>query len=252
MMPDYASLTGGGLIQVLQASLGGQSDLLSGLSSVTKLAKVGTATLDKIKMTAEVKDGRLFIKPFDVKLGDYATQISGSTGIDGSIDYILKMNVPAGQVGAQLNSLVSSITGGNKLTGDNLVLNIGMGGVFTKPEFALRSVGTEEGKTVKNAVTAVVKDKVEEKKIEAKAIVDDKVNTAKDSANTIITAKKDSLKVKADSLIQSKKDTLSTLVAQKLGVNKDSTDVKLEEVKEKAKGVLKGLLKKKKKDNLPN
>lgn len=254
MMPDYSTVTGGGLIQVLQASLG-QSDLLSGLTSVTKLAKVGTATLDKIKMTAEVKDGRLFIKPFDVKLGDYKTQVFGSTGIDGTIDYVLKMNVPAGQVGTQLNSLVSSLTGSSQeLVGSNMVLNIGMGGIFTKPEFALRSVTSEEGKTVKSAVTATVQAKVDEKKEEAKEIVDTKIETAKDSANQVINAQKDSLKVKADSLLQSKKDTISTLAAEKLGLNKDSVNTKLESVKEKAKGVLNGLLKKKKKkkDNLPN
>lgn len=254
MMPDYSSLTGGGLIQILQASLG-ESDLMSGLSSVTKLAKVSTATLDRIKMQAEIKDGRLFIKPFDVKLGDYKTTIAGSTGIDGTVDYLLKMNVPAGQVGTQLNSLVSSLTGSSQgLVGNNLVLNIGMGGLFTKPEFALKSVTSEEGKTVKNAVTATVQAKVEEKKEEAKAVVETKVEAAKDSANQILTAKKDSLKVKADSLLQAKKDTLSTLAADKLGLNKDSVNSKLGEAKNKAKGLLNGLLKKKKKkkDNFPN
>ncbi|HEY9117063.1 MAG TPA: AsmA-like C-terminal region-containing protein, partial [Roseivirga sp.] len=136
MMPEYSSLSGGGLIQILQASLG-QSDILSGLTSVTKLNNVGAATLEKVRMTAEIKEGRLFIKPFDINIGDYKTTIEGSTGVDGSIDYLLKMNVPAGQVGAQLNSLVSSITGGNNpLSGDNLILNIGMGGLFSKPQFA--------------------------------------------------------------------------------------------------------------------
>ncbi|OEK07453.1 AsmA family protein [Roseivirga misakiensis] len=247
MMPDYTSLTGGGLIQILEASLGGNSDLLSGLSSVTKLAKVGTATLDKIKMTAEIKEGRLFIKPFDVKLGDYQTQVSGSTGIDGSIDYILKMDVPAGKVGGQLNSLVSSFTGGQSIVGENITLNIGMGGVFSKPEFSLRSVSSEEGKSVTGAVTGLVSDKVDEKKEEAKALVDNKVNAAKDTAQQVIEAQKDSLKLKADALLKAQKDSISALAAEKLGLNKDSTDKKLEEVKNKAKGALKGLLKKKKK-----
>lgn len=252
MMPDYSTITGGGLIQILQASLG-QSDLMTGLTSVTKLAKVGSATLEKVKMSAEVKDGRLFVKPFDVKLGDYKTTISGSTGVDGSVDYLLKMNVPAGQVGNQLNSLVSSLTGSSqKLTGDNLVLNVGMGGVFSKPEFTLKSVGSEEGGTVKNAVTTTVKAKVEEKKEETKEVVKEKVEVAKDSANKVIDGAKDSLKAKADTLIQAKKDSIATIAAQKLGVNKDSVDKKLEGVKEKAKGLLNGLIRKKKKKKKDN
>lgn len=247
MMPDYASLTGGGLIQILQASLG-ESDLMSGLSSVTKLAKVSTATLDKIKMQAEIKDGRLFIKPFDMKLGDYQTTIAGSTGIDGTVDYLLKMNVPAGKVGTQLNSLVSSLTGSSQsLTGDNLILNIGMGGLFSKPEFALRSIASADDNSVKNVVTATVEAKVEEKKEEVKEEIESKVAVAKDSANTIIAAQKDSLKAKADTLLKAQKDSLATLAAGKLGLKKDSVDKTLESVKEKAKGALKGLLKKKKK-----
>lgn len=199
-------------------------------------------------MTAEIKDGRLFVKPFDLNLGDYKTTIAGSTGIDGSIDYTLAMNVPAGQVGAQLNSLVSSLTGtSNKLTGDNLILNIGMGGVFSDPKFSLKSIASADGSGIKQTVQASVEAKVEEKKEEVKQEVQEKVDAAKDSARQVIQAKTDTAKAKIDSLLQSRKDSIAAVAAGKLGVEKDSVDKKLEEVKEKAKGVLEGLLKKKKK-----
>ncbi|OEK02956.1 hypothetical protein BFP97_16125 [Roseivirga sp. 4D4] len=247
MMPDYSTLTGGGLIQILQASLG-QSDLMAGLSSVTKLAKVSTATLDKLKMQAEIKEGRLYIKPFDVNLGDYKTTIAGSTGIDGTVDYLLKMNVPAGQVGSQLNSLVSSLTGSNQsLAGNNLILNIGMGGLFTQPEFALKSVSSADGNTVKETVTATVEAKVEEKKEEVKEEIESKVEVAKDSANKVVEAQKDSLKAKVDTLVQAKKDTIATLAADKLGLKKDSVSKVVDGAKEALKGLFKK--KKKKKDN---
>lgn len=249
MMPDYSSLSGEGLIQILEASIG-QSKLLSGLTSVTKLGDVGRATLEKVKMTAEIKDGRLFVKPFDLNLGDYKTTVAGSTGIDGSIDYTLAMNVPAGQVGAQLNSLVASLTGtSNKLAGENLILNIGLGGVFTDPKFSLKSVSSADGSGIKQTVQASVEAKIDEKKEEVKQEVEAKVDAAKDSAKQVIKAKTDTARAKLDSLIQSKKDSIAAVTAGKLGVEKDSVDKKLEEVKEKAKGVLEGILKKKKKDN---
>lgn len=245
MMPDYSSLTGGGLIQILQASLG-DSKILNGLTSVTKLNNLSSATLERVRMTAEIKDGKLFVKPFDLNIGDYKTTISGSTGIDGSIDYLLKMNVPAGQVGAQLNSLVASLTGANnQLVGNNLILNIGMGGVFSDPKFSLQSIASEDGKSVKNTVTAAVTAKVEEKKEEVKQELETQVNAAKDSAKQVLEAKKDTAKAKLDSLIQARKDSIAKVTAAKLGLEKDSVDKKLE----KAKGVLEGILKKKKKDN---
>lgn len=246
MMPDYATLTGGGLIQILQASLDQDSKIVTGLTSLTKLSKLSTSTLEKVKMSAEIKDGRLFVKPFDVNLGEYKTTIAGSTGIDGSINYTLAMDVPTGQIGTQLNGLLSQVTGTSALTGNTVKLNIGMGGTYAKPEFGLRSVGSSDGTDLKSSVSASVKAKVDEKKEDVKAQAQAKVDQAKDSANTVINAKKDVLKAQADSLIQSKKDSIATNLATKVGVNKDSVDKKLEDTKKKAESVLKGLLKKKK------
>ncbi len=250
MMPDYATLTGGGLIQIIQASLDGDSQIMAGLTSLTKLSKISATTLDKIKMSAEIKDGRLFVKPFDVNLGSYKTTVEGSTGIDGSINYTLGMDVPAGQMGTQLNSLVSQVTGGKvSAGGDNIRLNIGLGGIYSKPEFGLRSVGASDGTNIKSAVTASVKAQVDEKKEEAKKQVTAKADQAKDSATVVLDAKKAELKTQADSLLKSQKDSLAATLATKAGVNKDSVDKKLEDAKKKAESAIKGLLKKKKKDN---
>ena len=201
-------------------------------------------------MSAEIRDGRLFVKPFDVNLGSYATTIEGSTSIDGSINYSLGMDVPAGQIGTQLNSLVSQFTGGKvSAAGDNVRLNIGVGGSYNKPEFGLRSVGASDGTNIKSAVTASVQAQVDAKKEEAKQQGNTKVDQAKDSANVVLDAKKDEIKTQADSLLKSQKDSLAANLATKAGVNKDSVDKKLEDAKKKAESAIKGLLKKKKKDN---
>ena len=251
MMPDYTTLSGKGIIQVLQASLG-QSDLMAGLSTVTKVGQVASATLEKVRMSAEIRDGRLFIKPFKAQLGDYETTIAGSTGIDGSIDYDLKMDVPAGQVGAQLNSLVASFTNNAIQTGSNLQLTVGMAGSFTDPKFSLKSVGSGSGNNVTNTVTASVQQKVEDTKEQARAEVDERVNEVKDSANAVVDQKKEEAAQAVNDAVNAQKDSLAAKVSEKVGVNKDSVSKKLEDTKKKAESVLKGLLKKKnkkKKDN---
>jgi len=243
MMPDYSTLTGGGLIQVLQASLG-QSNLLSGLNGVTKLANVGQATLDKVKMQAEIKDGRLFVKPFNVRIGDYKMVVSGSTGIDGSIDYLLKMDVPAGQVGSQLNGLVSSLTGSQFIGGSNLKLNIGMSNTVLDPKFNLRSVGTGDGQSVQGAITASVQQKVEEKKEEVKAEAEEKVAALKDSAQAVVAQQTAVVKDSASKLLTAQTDSVANKVADKLGLKKDSVS---KDLGKKAHDLLNGFLKKKKK-----
>ncbi len=42
-----------------------------------------------------IKDGRVSTKPFDIKLGDYVMNLSGSTGLDQTIDYSGKVKLPA-------------------------------------------------------------------------------------------------------------------------------------------------------------
>jgi hypothetical protein len=80
---------------VAQASLK-DSKLISGITSLTKLDNTSEVTMKDVLMSATIKEGRLSVKPFDVKFGSYKTTVAGSTGIDGSLDYKLKMDVPQG------------------------------------------------------------------------------------------------------------------------------------------------------------
>ena len=107
-------------------------------------------------MSASIDNGRLSVKPFDAKVGDYKATIAGSTGIDGSIDYTLKMDVPAGKLGTQFNSLVSQYTGGKTDPNSNIPLTIGIGRTYNDPSFNL--VTAEQKEQVKDAVKSAAKE----------------------------------------------------------------------------------------------
>jgi hypothetical protein len=113
--PNLRTVNADGLIKIAQAALT-QSKLVSGISSLTKLENTDQVNLKDLLMSANITDGRLSVKPFDVKFGDYKTSVAGSTGLDGSIDYTLKMNVPAGKLGAQYQSFINKNTGANNPT----------------------------------------------------------------------------------------------------------------------------------------
>lgn len=190
MMPNMSTVSGGGLIKIAEAVLT-KSSFVSGLTSLTKLDNADNVTLKDVLMSASISDGRLSVKPFDVKVGNYATTISGSTGLDKSINYTLKMNVPAGKLGSQFNSFLNP--GGN--ANSEITLPISLGGTMTSPKFTLNT--SEQKKQVKDAVTNVVKEKGGEA---IKDIVKD--TPAKDIVSGILggttkadTTKKDSAKV---------------------------------------------------------
>jgi hypothetical protein len=160
LMPNLKTVNGGGLVKIAQASLK-DSKLVSGITSLTKLDNTSEVSMKDVLMSASIKEGRLSVQPFDVKFGNYKTTIAGSTGIDGSLDYKLKMDVPAGKLGSQFNSFVSSYTGGSSDPNSTIPLTIGLGGSYASPTPKL--VMDEQKQQAKEAVTAAVKEETKAK-----------------------------------------------------------------------------------------
>ena len=192
MMPNMATVDGSGLIKIAQASLK-DSKLLSGITSLTKLDDTDDVTLKDVVMSAAIDDGRLTVKPFDVSLGDYKTVVSGSTYLDGTIDYTLKMDVPAGKLGTQFNALVSKYSGQAANADNTIPVTIALGGKYNDPKPTL--IMDERAAEVKEAVKEAAKEegaKAIEKAVkgtEAEKIVKDILGTNKDTAQSADTTK---------------------------------------------------------------
>jgi hypothetical protein len=142
-------------------------------------------------MSATIQDGKLNVKPFDVKFGQYVTNISGSTGLDGSINYTLKMNVPAGKLGSQFQSFINQNTGAKNQT-DVIPITIALGGTYKDPKTTL--ISSEQQAQMKEAVTNVAEEK-------GKQAVDQALSGTKpkDIVGNILGGKKDTTKMKTDS-----------------------------------------------------
>jgi uncharacterized protein involved in outer membrane biogenesis len=154
MMPNLGTVNAEGLIRIAQAALT-QSKLIAGVTSLTKLDNTDQVTLRDVLMSATITNGRLSVKPFDVRIGDYKTSVAGSTGLDGSINYTLTMNVPAGKVGSQLQSFINKNTGSNNPT-DVVPVTIALGGAYDNPQFRL--IADEQKDQVKEAVASAAKE----------------------------------------------------------------------------------------------
>jgi hypothetical protein len=213
MMPNLATVNGSGILKIAQAALK-ESKLISGITSLTKLDDTNEVTLKDVLMSASIQKGKLSVKPFDAKFGNYKTTIAGSTGLDGSLDYKLKMDVPAGKLGTQFNSLVSQYTGGKNDPNSNIPLTIGIGQTYDNPSFNL--VSAEQKEQVKEAVTTAAKEEG------TKAIKEAVKGTEAEKVLDKVLGKKDTTKT----------DTTKAVTTEK----------KVEE----AKDMIKGLLKKKK------
>jgi hypothetical protein len=236
MMPDYATLVGGGLIQIVQATLK-DSKIMTGVSALTNQANADEVSLSDILMKGQIKDGRFNVEPFNVKLGNYQSKVSGSNGLDGSLDYVMQMEIPAGQLGKQLNQTIASLTGRESNPSSTIKLNIGIGGTYDDPKPKLLSADAGEGakeqvtEEVKTEVTKAIQkeigDKVDVEKIAdteaVKEEVKSEVDTTKKEVEQIAKTQADSLKqgiltgdtAKVENAIKDAQDKINNLFKKK-------------------------------------
>ena len=174
MTPLYDELYGAGLVEIVQAAFNGDMKLLAAVSGATKLANVAGAetsseplALKDVLMEAEIRDGRVHLEPFDVILGGYQTTISGSNGIDGSLDYVMGMNIPTGQVASAVNNLLASQLGGSNFVGDQVLLNLGVGGTYEDPKVKVLSAKNTGGNSAADAAKARLAAEAAERKKKA-------------------------------------------------------------------------------------
>ena len=94
MMPVFPSLKGAGGVQTSILRL---QDFppLDKVASMTKLSLLENPGLKAVRSQFAIRDGRLQVQPFDVGIGQTSMRVSGSNGIDQSLDYDLNLRVPA-------------------------------------------------------------------------------------------------------------------------------------------------------------
>lgn len=93
---------------------------LDALAKALNSDKLKAIEAENVLIDFTIRDGRISTKPFDLKMGDTKMSLSGSTGLDQTIDYTAKVTLPEGAMKGVLSTV-----------------NVGIGGTFTKPEIKL-------------------------------------------------------------------------------------------------------------------
>src|SRR5690606_26232300 len=98
-----------------QGSLETDGLALHGLPALARLAEglrtdwLREPALSDIQASFHILDGRLHVRPFDVRLGEVATRVAGSQGIDQTMDFALELRLPRAILGEGGNQVVASL-----------------------------------------------------------------------------------------------------------------------------------------------
>ena len=88
------SVDGSGSLSTKDLSLSGVK-IIDQVATIVNKPELKNIQAKDLKIDFTITDGRVTTKPFDVKLGDYVMNLSGSTGLDQTIDYRGKITLPA-------------------------------------------------------------------------------------------------------------------------------------------------------------
>lgn len=232
MFPDLTSLTGNGNLLLIQGVLS-KFQPLDKLASTLDVNELKDISLKDIKSYFEFANGKMLVKPFNLKVKDIEMQIGGMHGFDQSIDYIIGMKVPRKYLGTNGNALVNNLAAQANSKGipvtlsDMVDLNVKMSGSITNP-------------IIKTDLKQTAGDVSKELKQQATAFVQQKTEVAKQTLKDTATALKN----------QVVSDVKNELVKQITGTKDSTNKSTLEDTKQKAAETLKntfgGFLKKKK------
>ena len=248
MMPKINTLTGDGLMKILQGEISDNNPLVQKLVEATKLSKLKDTKLNNLLMQFEIKDGTFGVKPFDIKFDDYKITASGRHGLTGSMDYALVLDVPAGKTGEAFSNIFQKWTGKSLQGSDRIKFDLVLGGNLKNPIFGFK--GSSTANSIKDAVILEAKAQIDAAKTKALAETD----RLRKEAEARIQIEKDKLmsqanakKAEVEAKIQKERDVLEAQVKYTTdSIKKVASDRAKKLLEEQKKSVLDGLFKKNK------
>ncbi|TRX04276.1 AsmA-like C-terminal region-containing protein [Flavobacterium gawalongense] len=184
LTPDLKTLTGDLLGQLLSTTINSSnSTLLTALGSNLKFIDVSKINLNDLKAAVTFKDGKVNVKPFNIKYQDIKATIGGSHGFDQSMNYNIKFDVPAKYLGSEANALIAKLSPADAAKLENLPINALLTGNFTNPK-----ITTDIKSAVNNLTTQLVKQQKERLVKQGTSALTDYINKNKKPSDTTKTA----------------------------------------------------------------
>jgi uncharacterized protein involved in outer membrane biogenesis len=138
MMPVTNTINGTGIIKSNEITLL-ESKTFDKMKEVLKLGDRYGKTFKDINISFKIADGRVYVSPFDVKTGNLKMNISGDQGLDQTLNYIVKTEMPRSDLGSSVNSFIDNVSsiassfGIKYKPSDILKVNVKVTGTFSKP-----------------------------------------------------------------------------------------------------------------------
>jgi hypothetical protein len=246
MEPVLNSLAGGGTL-----STGGvviqNFEPISKMADALKMEQYKKLSLNDVKLEFEFADGRIEVKPFDIKLGNTNANVSGSTGFDQTINYTWNLDIPRSEFGGTANAVLTGLVsqaqskGANVNLGDRVKVDVFVEGTVTEPK--IRTGLKEAAGNLASDLKDKAKEEFDKKKAELEAKAREEADRLKKEAEDRARAEAEKLKGQADKVKAEAEAKLKAeqdrLKAEAEKAKKEAEEKAKKEAKDKVKGFIK-------------
>ncbi|MFM2225314.1 MAG: hypothetical protein RJA07_1516 [Bacteroidota bacterium] len=239
MSPDLATINGNGYFSIFSGSISNYPPIAK-IMEALQMKGASELPIKDLKTWFEIHNGKIEIKPFDIKSNDLVMNISGTQSLDSKIDFLVKMDMPRKMLGAAAGAAIDQVIGLANSKGANLSSS-------DKIKFDVMIGGTNKNPIVKTGLKDALKSKASDLKNEAEAKAKEEIAKAKADAEAKAKAEADKIKQQGlDAANKAKQDALNAANKAKADVEaqaKAAADKAKQDAKNKAKDALKGLFK---------
>jgi hypothetical protein len=208
MMPLFNALSGKGTFQTSNVALRDFPGM-NKIVDVTKLQILHNPTMETIRTAFQIKDGRLAVQPFNVKLGGLTMNVAGSNGIDQSLDYNLGLKVPRSMLGGGANEAIAGLVskagqaGIDLSSAPEIPLGIQLGGTVTNPTVKadVGSLTSSVTQGAQQAVKQAVTEKVDSAAMRAIQAAEQQAAGIRQQAESLAASVKRTGNEQADALV---------------------------------------------------
>lgn len=199
MTPDLGSISGDLIGQLLSTTVNDKtSPLLSKLDESVGFIDLSKLNLNDLKAALTFKDGKVNVKPFDIKYQDIKVNVGGQHSFDQTMNYNIKFDVPAKYLGTEANKLIAKLTPAESQKLENIPVNAVLTGNFTNPK-----VSTDMKQAITNLTTQLVKQQKDKLINQGTSALGNILSggTKKDSTKTTTPIKNGEIKQQAGELL---------------------------------------------------
>lgn len=152
MMPVYDALSGRGTLRTSGLRVEG-FPALHRLADVLRLSQLRNPALSDLNTAIEIRDGRVHVAPFDVRIGQLNMNVAGWNAIDQTLQYTLALELPRAALGTEADRVITDLAArlgraADVQAAETITVGVQLTGSITNPEISTDLVDTTRGAVV--------------------------------------------------------------------------------------------------------